>query len=238
MLLFFLAAFLSEIAGTLAGFGSSTILLPIAVLFFDFKTALALVAIMHIFGNLGRITFFKHGFSKRLMLYFGVPSVVLTLAGALLVTKLDQTVLKGLLGIFLIIYSTHALLSPRLKLKQSRRNMAVGGAASGFLAGLIGTGGAVRGAFLSAFGLPKARFIAVAAVTAMMVDLTRLPIYINQGFLPHKYYWFLPLMFVLAIAGSYVGKRIVDKIPQKQFGIVVLLFIAGIGIKFSLEWIT
>lgn len=37
--LFFLTAFFAEIIGTIVGFGSSTILLPLAVLFFDFNTA-------------------------------------------------------------------------------------------------------------------------------------------------------------------------------------------------------
>ena len=37
-ILFFISAFISEIIGTAAGFGSSTIFLPIALFFVDFKT--------------------------------------------------------------------------------------------------------------------------------------------------------------------------------------------------------
>ncbi|HLD75798.1 MAG TPA: TSUP family transporter [Candidatus Norongarragalinales archaeon] len=83
--LFFAAAFLAEVAGTMAGFGSSTIFLPLALFFVDFKTALVLVALFHLFGNLGRIALFRHGLNGRLLLHFGLPSVILTLAGALLV---------------------------------------------------------------------------------------------------------------------------------------------------------
>lgn len=46
VILFFLSAFVSEIIGTIAGFGSSTVFLPLALIFFDFKTALVLVAIL------------------------------------------------------------------------------------------------------------------------------------------------------------------------------------------------
>jgi uncharacterized membrane protein YfcA len=60
-ILFFVSAFISEIIGTIAGFGSSTIFLPLALFFVDFKTALVLVAIFHLFGNLGRMNFFRHG---------------------------------------------------------------------------------------------------------------------------------------------------------------------------------
>src|SRR3990172_818837 len=150
-LLFFLAAFSSEIIGTMAGFGSSTIFLPLALLFVDFKTALVLVAFLHIFGNLGRISFFRHGLDRRLMLTFGIPSVLCTLVGALLVGSLPQDVLKGLLGTFLVLYAGLSLWRDTLQAKADTLSAVTGGALSGFLAGLIGTGGALRGAFLTVF---------------------------------------------------------------------------------------
>lgn len=52
-ILFFLSAFVAEIIGTMEGFGSSTIFLPLALFFVDFKTAIVLVAIFHLFGNIG-----------------------------------------------------------------------------------------------------------------------------------------------------------------------------------------
>jgi uncharacterized membrane protein YfcA len=55
-LLFFLIAFISEVIGAVAGFGSSTIFLPLALFFVDFKTALILVAISHLIGTIGRIS--------------------------------------------------------------------------------------------------------------------------------------------------------------------------------------
>src|SRR3989304_475238 len=61
IVLFFLSALFAEIVGTLAGFGSSTVFLPLALLFFDFRTALTLVAFFHIFGNATRIGFFLCG---------------------------------------------------------------------------------------------------------------------------------------------------------------------------------
>lgn len=52
-ILLFLSAFVAEIIGTMAGFGSSTILLPLALFFVDFKIAIVLEAIFHLFGNIG-----------------------------------------------------------------------------------------------------------------------------------------------------------------------------------------
>lgn len=231
-ILFFIFAFLAEVVGTMAGFGSSTIFLPIALFFVDFKTALVLVAFLHIFGNIGRITFFKHGLNKKLILLFGVPSIILTILGALLVNYTPQNTLKLILGLFLLIFSITSLAKPTLKFKPSKKNAVIGGGLSGFLAGLIGTGGALRGAFLTAFNLKKELYIATAAAIALAVDLTRIPIYFGAGFLESQFYYYIPILLIVALAGSFVGKKIVNKIPQNVFRNIVLIMISIISLKF------
>ncbi|MBI4044483.1 MAG: sulfite exporter TauE/SafE family protein [Candidatus Diapherotrites archaeon] len=231
-LLFFLAAFFAEVIGTVAGFGSSTIFLPLALFFLDFKTALIIVAFFHIFGNLGRITFFRHGLDKKLIILFGVPSVILTIIGALLVNYVPQELLKLVLGVFLLVFSIASLARPGFSFKPSMKNAVTGGALSGFLAGLIGTGGALRGAFLTSFGLKKEIYIATAAAIALAVDATRIPIYFGSGFLEQKYYYYIPVLFAIAIIGSFTGKKLVDKIPQEKFRKFVLVAIALVSLKF------
>ena len=234
--LFLIIAFVSEVIGTVAGFGSSTIALPISLLFLDFKTAIILVAFLHIFGNIGRIGFFRFGFDKTILLKFGIISVLFSLAGALLVNYTPQAVLKGTLGIFLIIYSFVSW-SGTFRLKASNATALAGGMLSGFLAGLIGTGGALRAMFLNAFQLPKERYIATAAAIALAVDATRIPVYISGGYLDNNLYWLVPLIFILAIAGSFTGKKIVDRIPQNFFRRIVLLAIFIVGFKFVIDWL-
>lgn len=236
--LFFLSALLSEIIGTLAGFGSSTVFLPLALLFFDFKSALVLVAFLHVFGNLGRVSFFRHGLDRRLLIRFGLPSVILTLLGAALVAYLPQSLLKGILGMFLAIYSVLFMWRDDLRIPPTVANSVLGGGLSGFLAGLIGTGGALRGAFLTAFNLPKDRYIASAAAIAIAVDLTRIPVYLSQGFLDSRLYWYLPVLFIIAVTGSFIGRQIVAKIPQKAFRRLVLAAILLIGLKFVLDMLS
>lgn len=236
-ILFLAFAFLAEVVGTVAGFGSSTIALPLALLFFDFNTALVLVAFLHIFGNIGRIGFFKKGLDRLLLLKFGVPSVLLTLLGALLVSYTPRDVLKGILGGFLIVYALYSLWKENFHIKASTASAIVGGGLSGFLAGLIGTGGALRGAFLTGFGLPKEKYIATAAAIALAVDFTRLPVYLSEGFLKSQYYWYIPVLLVLAFAGSFTGKQIVKRFPYKIFRKTVLVAILLVGIKFLSDWL-
>lgn len=237
-LLFFFVAFLSEVIGTIAGFGSSTILLPLALFFFDFQTALVIVAFMHIFGNISRVNFFKKGLDIKILLNFGLPSIIFTIVGALLVSFISQNILKGVLGIFLVIYGIYLLWKEKFRLKTSLSNMLIGGGTSGFFAGLIGTGGALRSAFLTSFGLSKNTYIATIATIAIAVDLTRIPVYLAQGFLNSKYYWYLPILFGLALVGSFIGKQVIQKFPYNTFRKIVLLSILFVGLKFILDWLT
>lgn len=237
-IIFFVIGFFSEVVGTMAGFGSSTIFLPMASYFVDFKTALVLVAIFHLFGNIGRITFFRHGLNKRVLLLFGVPSFLLSLLGATLVGDLSQTILKLMLGIFLIALSVTFLVKPKLAFPANTKSLIIGGGASGFIVGLIGTGGALRATFLTGSKLDKEKYIATAAVIALGTDATRIPFYVSSGFLTEQYYYFIPILFAIALGGSFVGRKIVNRINQEKFKKMVLIAIILASIKFIVDGIT
>lgn len=238
LIILLLIGLFSEIVGTMAGFGSSTIYLPLVSYFVEFKTALVLVAIFHFFGNISRIAFFRHSLDKKVLLLFGIPSFVLSLLGATLVGNLSQTALKFMLGIFLIVTSTMFLLSPKLAFPANAKSFVLGGGISGFIVGLIGTGGALRAAFLTGLKMEKEKYIATAAVITLGTDATRIPSYISAGFLSEQYYYLIPILFATAVAGSYVGGKIVTRIDQDKFKKMVLIAIILASIKFIVDGIT
>jgi uncharacterized protein len=233
--LFFISALIAEIIGTMAGFGSSTIFLPLALLFVDFKTAIILVAIFHLFGNLSRIIFFRQGFDRRIILQFGVPSILFSLLGAFLIGVLPQQVIKLILGIFLIATSTSFLVKPELKLPANTSTFVAGGSATGFITALVGTGGALRATLLQGFSIEKVKYIATAATIALATDVTRIPVYISQGFLTDKYYLYLPILFGIALTGSFIGRKLVKRIDQEKFRKMVLIAIILVSIKFIID---
>lgn len=235
--IFFVIGFLSEIVGTMAGFGSSTIFLPLSSYFVDFKTALALVAIFHLFGNISRIAFFRHGLDKRVLLVFGLPSFAFSLVGATLVGDLSQTILKLILGVFLISLSLMFLLKPKIIFPSNIKSLTLGGGISGFIVGLIGTGGALRATFLTGLNISKEKYIATAAVIALCTDATRIPSYMAQGFLTEQYYYYIPILFAIAIGGSFVGRKLVNRINQEKFKKMVLIAVILVSIKFIIDGI-
>jgi uncharacterized membrane protein YfcA len=219
----------------MAGFGSSTIFLPLALLFVDFKTAIILVAIFHLFGNLSRIIFFRQGFDKKIILQFGMPSILFSLLGALMIGILPQPVLKLVLGIFLITTSVSFLIKPELKIPANTSTFIAGGSVTGFITALVGTGGALRATLLQGFNIEKIKYIATAATIAFATDATRIPVYISQGFLTEQYFIYIPILLGIAISGSFLGRRIVKRINQELFRKIVLVAIIFVSIKFIID---
>lgn len=134
------------------------------------------------------------------------------------------------MGLFLVAFAITFLVNKELKFKPSNFNAIVGGAVAGFLAGLIGTGGAVRGATLAAFDLPKGTFVGTSAGIDLAVDLSRTVVYLKNGYLGKEFYWYIPVLLVLAYAGAYVGKKLLNFIPQVIFKKTVLILILGVGL--------
>ncbi|HMF46405.1 MAG TPA: sulfite exporter TauE/SafE family protein [Candidatus Udaeobacter sp.] len=227
--LFFLVAFLSEVVGTTAGFGSSVFFVPLASFFFGFHQVLALTSILHVFSNTAKLILFgKH--VLRLLLLLGVPSVAAVIAGAYLSTKLTFKFDELILGIFLIGFSVFLLCKPSARIPATNFNAISAGGIAGFLAGLIGTGGALRGLALAAFNLEKGVFVATSAGIDSGVDFSRMVIYLRNGYLAPNSFVYVTGLLVVAFAGSYVGKVALGYIDQKYFRHIVLAFVLLIGL--------
>lgn len=230
VLLFFAIALLSEMIGTVAGFGSSVFFVPLAGLFLDFHTVLVLTSILHVFSNAAKLILFGRHVRLRLLLLFGVPSVCLVIVGAYLSARLQFRITELMLGLFLISFSLLLFLQPTAKLPPRPWNAISFGGLAGFLAGLIGTGGAIRGLALAAFDLEKGNFVATSAAIDSGVDFSRMLIYMQNGYLQSEFYWYVPGLLAMAFVGSYIGKLALGKIEQKNFRRIVLLLIFLIGL--------
>ncbi|NTW81973.1 MAG: sulfite exporter TauE/SafE family protein [Chlorobiaceae bacterium] len=229
-LLFYLVAFLSEIIGTVGGFGSSLFFVPIAGFFFKFQTVLALTSILHVFSNTAKILLFRRKVNFPLFFLIGIPSITFVILGAYLSSIANFKYLDLTLGIFLVFFSIVLFILPRTSISPSNPKAMIGGGISGFFTGLIGTGGALRGLTLAAFNLEKSTFVATSAAIDFGVDCSRMGIYLQNNFLNSQYYLYIPGLIIIAFAGSFIGKLLLMRISQENFRKIVLVLIFFVGI--------
>lgn len=229
---FLFASYVAAMAATISGFGSSALLIPVAVLFMDIKTAVFVVAVFHLFNNLFKIKLFWRSIDRQIFMLFGIPSILLAFTGALLISVIPLDGVKVVLGMFLIFYAVFSFIKPKLGVKKTRFIAIMGGSLSGFFAGLIGLGGAIRGAFLNAFRLRKEVYVATSAMIAVVIDMTRVPIYLFTRTVQDKsYYVLLPFLCVMAYFGVVSGKALLKKLNQETFRRIVSVALLAAGVK-------
>lgn len=245
-----MAAFITAILTFFSGFGLGTILMPVFAIFFPVEIAIALTGIVHFSNNLFKITLVGRKADKEVLLRFGIPAIIASFAGAWLLLKITKmpslleyklwnenfeiTPVKLTIAILLIIFSVLEFSPSFRKIQFNRNNLMTGGILSGFFGGLTGIQGAIRSAFLIKSGLTKEAYIATGVVIACLVDFTRLAVY-SSGFKEADLGVHSTLLIaasLAAIAGAFIGNKLLTKITLRfiQVVVAIMLFLIAIAL--------
>ena len=236
LLLLTLLVFVASMIGTFSGFGTSTIMVPVMLLFFPFPVTLLFVGIIHWFGDIWKMVLFRTGIRKwRLILWFAVPGILASYLGASISLTIDEVILTRILGGFLLVYVAFVIFKSEWKLPEHKITAGAGGLASGFAAGIFGVGGAIRGAFLTAFNLPRDVYLFTSGAMALVIDTTRIAGYLAGGArLEGLFLWGLIILIPVSLLGAWVASRFVRRVPQKRFRFFIAIFLALVALRFLL----
>ena len=213
----------------IAGFGFATISLAMLAFVMPLKQALILIAILHLLVSLYKVTVFRGSFN-RISLFFIGAGAVGSFTGAQLVGLLSPAALKKGLASVLLVYPLLIVYRPKIRMPQTAFFALLGGASSGFFAGLVGMGGVLRSFFLSLYNLPKEVYVASGGLIALSIDITRISVYLSQS--PMSLHTItIPLLMSIPalLIGLLIGMYFVDKIPQESFRFVVAISLAVFG---------
>ncbi|MBW1293953.1 sulfite exporter TauE/SafE family protein [Aquimarina litoralis] len=243
-----IVAFLVSILTFFSGFGLGTILTPVLMVFFPVEIAIALTGIVHFFNNVFKLFLVGKNANKSVLLRFGIPAVIAAFLGAWVLLKIPDAQplfaytlfgktfvvypVKFIISILLIIFASMDLVPFFAKLKFGEEKLPLGGFLSGFFGGLSGNQGALRTAFLIKAGLSKEAFIGTAVVVSTFVDFTRLSVYatnVSQSGISDN----IPLVICAtasAIAGAFLGNKLLKKVTLKFLQIVVAIMLILISV--------
>jgi hypothetical protein len=252
----FLIGFIAFLASGLtlfSGFGLGTALMPVFALLFPVPLAIAVTAVVHFANNIFKFGLMAKYANWRVVARFSIPATLTALAGALLLNMFDQmpliasyklsgltfdiTVVKAAIGSLILLFALLELSPWFQELVLPPRWLPFGGALSGFFGGLSGNQGALRSAFLITAGLSKEAFVATSVVSSVLVDATRLIVY-GTGFLSAHFTksqeLIIPVIVgtICALAGTFVGKRFLQKVTLRVVRVTVAtaMLIIGLGL--------
>ena len=233
-----------------SGFGLGTLLMPVVAIFFPIELAIAITAMVHLANNLFKVGLLGRKANASVLIHFGMPAVVFSFLGALLLTRLSDippiyeyqafgrdlhiSPLNMVIGLLILAFVLLEL-SPRFSsIALDRKYLPLGGVISGFFGGLSGHQGAFRSMFLLKAGLNKEAFVATGVVLAIMVDMSRMVIYGWDISERHRVVeW--PLVATASLAafiGAYAGSKVLQKVTIRSVQLVVsvLLVVVSLGL--------
>ncbi len=230
-----------------SGFGLGTLMLPVFSLFFPLPIAIGATAVVHFANNIFKFGLVYKHIHYTTLLRFGIPALIFALVGSFLLKFIgdidivqsyemnghlfEMTYLKIVIGSLMIFFAWFDL-DPRFANLQVKKEwIPLGGALSGFFGGVSGHQGAFRSAFLTKAGLTKEQFIGTSNAIALIIDLSRIIVYIetiNFAALSDEK-GILGAGILFAFVGTYFGKELVKKTTLKgiQKVVGVLLFLLG-----------
>lgn len=106
------------------------------------------------------------------------------------------------------------------------------GAVGNFLSALVGSVGPLVAPFFLAFGLVKGAYIGTEAVTAMVMHVTKLGVYGGTAVLTGRQVATGLMIGVVLVAGSYLGKRLVDRVSERLFAGLIEVVLVVVGVYF------
>ena len=229
-------AFVAALLAGVTGFGGAAVLLPMLVFVFGVREAIPILTVAQLIGNGSRVWFNRYELDWRVVAWFALGGVPMALVGGFLFAHSPLAALTRVLGAFLILI---VLLRHLPKLKSFRtplKGFALIGAASSFLSALLGSVGPLMAPFFLAYGLVKGAYIGTEALATVVMHVTKLIAYRESAILPlHAVVSGLALGPIM-VAGSFAGKRVVDKLPERVFVLIIDLTLLAAGLLFLAGW--
>ena len=225
-------ALCASVVASVAGTGGGVILLPVLVSVFGVREAVPLYAVILFSGNLSRVGMNWREIDFKVVGWFVLGAVPAAAVGSWLFTRMPDVGLLRILGAFLLGSVAWRYLRRATKPGFPAHRFLGLGVVFSTISGVVGSAGPFLAPFYLSYGLAKGAFIGTEALGTAAMHITKLATYQSLGAMSGSI-WLRGLALApVMIVGSYVGKRILERIPSAAFVRIVEVTIAGFGVWF------
>jgi uncharacterized membrane protein YfcA len=181
-------------------------------------------------SNVSRVGFNRDVVRWPIVGWFALGGVPAALIGGFVFASAPIEALTRLIGAFLLASVAWRHLRPRPSGVLGERAFTAIGAVFAFASALIGSVGPVMAPFFLAAGLVRGAYIGTEAAASVVMQAAKLVAYGLSALLTPLTVGVGVLVAPAMVAGSWLGKRIVDRMPERVFVAVieVVLVVAGL----------
>jgi len=227
-----ICAFVASTIAAVTGTGGGIVLLPVLVSLMGPRDAIPTYTLAQFIGNLSRVWFNRREVQAKVVWWFSLGAVPLAILGGIFFTRMGDRTLVRLLGLFLIACAIWR----RWRAEQPkgfpvRRFAAIGGIFA-FVSATVGSAGPFLAPFFLAFGLVRGGYIGTEALGTAVMHVTKMVTYGAASAFSLHAVTIGALLGPLMIVGSYLGKRILDRLPERVFVAIVEIVMVVFGVLF------
>lgn len=212
-----------------AGFGGALLLLPVVTASVGAQAAVPVLTIAQLIGNISRMAMGWRQIDWKSVQWFSLSSLPLAALGAFGFSLLPKDIATRCIGAALVALALVKLCINR-DLPRGKGTLIVGGAVTGGLSGLCGSGGPIGAAVFLSLGLPPVAYIASEAATATAMHILKTAVYSNMATMTFESLLAGVAVGVAMIAGTFTANRIIKRMEARRFQkyVAVLLCVAGL----------
>ncbi len=230
------AALAASTLAAVAGFGSAVIMLPVLVWAFGIGDAIPILTVAQLIGNLSRVWLNRTELSFSVVKWFALGAVPAAVAGGIVFATAPASALVRLLGMFLLLMVAYRHnpwgKEPRIGL----RGFLPLGAISGAIAAMVGAGsGVLMAPFFLAYGLVRGAYIGTEALAMVMMNVTKLGVYGSYALVNLNTGLTGVAIGSVMLMGSYLGKRILSRLSEALFALVIDAVLLAAGLLFIIR---
>ena len=222
-------SFLAALVSGAAGFGGSLLLLPVATACVGARTAVPVLTVAQLIGNIARMTTGWRQIRWREVSLFSLTALPLAALGAFGFTLLPADLVSRCVGAALILLVVWKL-ALKKDLPGGTGTLLAGGALTGGLSGLCGSGGPIGAAVFLSLDLPPVAYIASEAATATAMHLLKIAVYSKLAALDGRSLLTGLAMGGCMVLGTYAARHFIRNMEKGRFRRYVAVLLCAVGV--------
>jgi uncharacterized membrane protein YfcA len=227
-------ALATSILSAIVGMAGGITLLSVMLLFLEPLAVIPLHGVVQLVSNSSRTVIQRRYVDWRILSRYGLLLAPMGFAGLHLVRLLPPSGLGFLIGVFVLLatWAPRALLlGTRPEQTDPKRRFLVLGGVTGLLTMVLGATGPLIAPFFLNIGLPRQGVIGTKAACQVLGHLVKVLIFGVAGFAYRDYLVPLALLSATAVAGTWIGSRLLERVNERWFRRLYMAVLTAIAAR-------